>query len=314
MRFAKPEIFVIKLTLALIAMVIGLGWAKGIKIEYVSFTLTVSICVFFIALGQFYRRVRINEPIATSATVFGLAFILSQFAVALNYMYLPYTYFGFDQQLAAIDASMGYVWSDFVTYFAGYTFAIDVLRTVYSSSLNQILLAILVLGLAYKIDDLHVFLVSLTLGLLICISVWSLFPSSSPVGFQPLAEDVAKQLNLTMNAVKGAELRRLAVEGISVYPPKQFEGMIGFPSFHTVMLVATVHAVRNVKLVFWPALIWNLFMLPAILIHGAHNLVDVFAGVAVVAFSIYCANKIVDGERKPVMRPASAVFVRNSLP
>jgi hypothetical protein len=292
MLFAKPEKFVIKLIFTIVAIIIGLGWAKGIKIEFLSFTMAIAICLFFLGLGQFYRRVRIHEPIAASATVFGLAFMLTQFAVALNYMYLPYTYLGFDQQLAVVDASIGFVWSDFVNYFAGYSLAIDALRTVYTSSLTQIILAIVVLGLASKIDDLHIYIITLALGVLICISIWALFPSSSPVGFQPLADDVAKQLNLIQNAAKGAELRRLAVEGISVYPPKAMEGLIGFPSFHTVMLVATVYAVRHVKLVFWPALMWNLAMFPAILIHGAHNLVDIFGGLAVAAFSIYCAKKI----------------------
>jgi hypothetical protein len=296
MLFAKPEKFVIKLIFTMVAMIIGLGWAKGIKIEFLSFTLAIAICLFFLGLGQFYRRVRIHEPIAASATVFGLAFMLTQFAVALNYMYLPYAYFGFDQQLAMFDASMAFVWSDFVRFFADYGLAIDALRIVYSSSFNQIILVIVVLGLASKIDDLHVYMVTLAIGVLICISIWSLFPSSSPVGFQPLADDVAKQLNLTLNAARGAELRRLAVEGITAYPPKAMEGLIGFPSFHTVMLVATVYAVRNVKLVFWPALMWNLAMFPAILIHGAHNLVDVFGGLAVAAFSIYCANKIMAAE------------------
>jgi PAP2 superfamily len=300
MRFAKPELFVLKLIAAMVAIIIGLSTAKGIKVEYLSFTMAIIICLFFIALGQFYRRVRIHESIAASATVFGLSFMLTQFAVALNYMYLPYSFFGFDQQLAAFDARLGYVWSDFVTLVAPYKQTMDALKIVYSSSFNQIVLVIVILGLASKIDDLHTYMVTLSLGLLICISVWALFPSSSPVGFQPLPDEIADQLGLVLNAAKGAELRRLAVEGIVAYPPPQLEGLIGFPSFHTVMLVATVYAVRNVKLAFWPILAWNLAMFPAILIHGAHNLVDVFGGLAVVAFSIYCATKVMAAEKVPV--------------
>jgi PAP2 superfamily len=294
MRFAKAEIFVIKLIVAIVAMAIGLSWAKGVEVTYIGYTVPVIVGILFIGLGQFYRRVRIHEPIAASATVFGLSFLLMQFTVALNYMYLPYSFFGFDQQLAAIDASFGFVWSDFVTAVAGYTLFINALHTVYSSSFNQIILVILVLGLAAKIDDLHTYMVALSLGVLICISIWALAPSSSPVAFQPLADEVAKQLNLALNPAIGAELRRLAVEGIVSYPPSRYEGLVGFPSFHTVMLIATVYAVRNVKLVFWPALAWNLAMFPAIMIHGAHNLVDVFGGLAVAAFSIYCAKKVVE--------------------
>ena len=292
MRFAKSELFVIKLIVTLVALIMGLSWAKGITVDYSSFSLAIGVCTVLLAIGQFYRRVRIHEPLAASVNALGLAFLLAQFAGALNYLYLPYIRFGVDQQLAVYDAAMGYVWSDFVTYFADYTLLLDVLRTVYMSSLWQILTVILFLGLASKTDDLHAYLVTLSLGLLICISIWSIFPSSSPVAFQQLPDIVAEKLNLVFNAARGFEVQKLATEGITHFPPKVLEGVIGFPSFHTVMLVATVYAVRNLKLIFWPALLWNLMMFPAILIHGAHNLVDVFAGIAVAVFCIYCRNKV----------------------
>jgi hypothetical protein len=314
MRFTKPEYFVIKIIFTSVTAVILLAYIKGIEIEYANsmFKITAAIVIFLLALGQFYRRVRINEPIAVLATVSALLLMMFHSAMALNYMYLPYAYFGFDQQLANIDASIGYVWSDFVTYAADYKFLTDALRVVYTSSFEQILLAILILGLASKIHDLYVFLITLTLSLLICISVWSLFPSSSTVTFQPLAEDVAKQLDLIVNATLGEELVRLSVEGINTYPPKKLEGLIGFPSFHTVMLVLTVYAVRNVKVAFFPALLWNLAMFPALLIHGAHNLVDMFAGLAVAAFSIYCAKKIVFAEDF-LKQNTSAIHISNPV-
>jgi PAP2 superfamily len=313
MRFANAEIFVIKLIFTLVALIVGLGWAKGIKIEYLSFILAIGICLFFVAIGQFYRRVRIDESIAASATVIGLGFIVSQFAVALNYVYLPYSFFGFDQKLAAADAFFGFVWSDFVTAVAPHQQLVDVLRTIYSSSFSQVMVVILALGVASKINNLHSYLISLTLGLLICISIWALFPSSSPVGFQPLSVEIAKQLNLALNPETGALLRRFAVEGISSYPPKELAGMIGFPSFHTVVLATTVYAARGSRLVFWPLAIWNLGMIPGILIHGAHNLVDVFGGLTVAAFCIYCAKRVMADEkvRQPILPTSAAGALRS---
>lgn len=292
MKFVNAELFVIKIMAALVILVAGLAFAKGITVNIAPFNETLLCGLAFILLGQFYRTFRIHEPLAASLTTIGLLQIFVEIALALNYMYLPYLFFGFDQTLANVDAMYGFVWSDFAARFADMPLLMDLLRTVYNSSFIQILLMFPILGLAAKVRDLHILMLTLVIGVLTCVSIWALFPSSSPAGFQPLPADIANKLDLLLSAGVGAELIRLAQEGVSAYPPESMAGLIGFPSFHTVMLVITVYAARNVRVIFYPVLLWNLAMVPAILLHGAHNLIDVFAGIAVAVFSIYCAKKI----------------------
>ena len=79
----------------------------------------------------------------------------------------------------------------------------------------------------------------------------------------------------------GSELVRLSQEGVDALSPRNILGLIGFPSFHTVMACMSVIFLARVRCLAIPAVLLNLLMMPAILVQGGHHLMDVFGGFAV---------------------------------
>jgi membrane-associated phospholipid phosphatase len=114
-----------------------------------------------------------------------------------------------------------------------------------------------------------------------------LFPSSTPAAFQELSPEVVSKLNLVLSAELGQWLAAIGQSGLQTLDPSALGGIVGFPSFHTVMAILILRYSKefNGGLAFYSTL--NLLMIPAILLHGAHNLVDVFGGLAVAAVTIW---------------------------
>ncbi len=64
------------------------------------------------------------------------------------------------------------------------------------------------------------------------------------------------------------------------------EGLVTFPSFHTVLGIITTYALRDTRWIAIPALLLNGTMILATLPEGGHHLVDVIAGGAIAVISI----------------------------
>ena len=290
--FERAERCVIAALLLVTALSLGLSALRGVPVAWHLYDVALVFDLLFILLGQFYRSVRKNPVIASAATAVGLLLMTGQLLPVFNYLLLPYKYHGVDQLLAEIDAVFGFKWAPFADWMAQYPKLCAFLKTVYSSTFLQITGTIFLLGLIGRTVEVSRMMLATFLSAAITICLWSLFPSSTPVAFQNLPADVAATLQLTVDAKMGAELVRLSHEGVALVTPEGMLGMIGFPSFHTVMMLLVLWYMRVVPIVRVPVLIWNLFMIPAILLHGAHNLIDVFGGAAVAAASIWLAGRL----------------------
>jgi PAP2 superfamily len=291
--FERAERFMIAAILLVAAACLSLSAARGVPVAWHLYDVALVFDLLFILLGQFYRTARKNPPIASAATAVGLLLMAAQLLPIFNYLLLPYKYHGVDQMLASADALFGFKWASYAVWMAQFPKFCLFLRTVYASSFLQMAGTVFLLGLVGRTGDVSRMMLATFLGAAVSICVWSLFPSSTPVAFQILPFDAAAALKLAVDKPMGGELVRLSYAGVTLVTPKDMLGMVGFPSFHTVMMLLILWFTRVIPLAGVAILAWNLFMLPAILLHGAHNLVDVFGGVAVAALSIWLADRLV---------------------
>jgi membrane-associated phospholipid phosphatase len=88
----------------------------------------------------------------------------------------------------------------------------------------------------------------------------------------------------------GAQLVELGRHGATYLSPRNVLGVIGFPSFHTVMAAMSAFFLLRIRLYAVPFLILNALMVPAILIQGGHNLADVIGGLVVYAVAYRLAG------------------------
>ena len=64
------------------------------------------------------------------------------------------------------------------------------------------------------------------------------------------------------------------------------EGLVTFPSFHTVLAIITTYALRDLRILFWIILALNSLVIVSTVPEGGHYLVDVIAGILVAGVSI----------------------------
>ena len=184
------------------------------------------------------------------------------------------------------DAALGFNWVRFMTFVSDHPWFGTLTRYVYLSSMPQLIIVILVLGFARQKEALHRFLLTGLIAALITIGFWGLMPSSGPAAFEVLPDAVLANMPTVVGPAYGNELNRLASEGVTYITPKEVLGLIAFPSFHTVMACLSVWFMARFKYVLPFFIALNLVMIPAILIHGGHHLVDLIGGLATFAIAM----------------------------
>lgn len=110
-----------------------------------------------------------------------------------------------------------------------------------------------------------------------------------------------------VNSAYGSELNRLLVEGVSDISELRVTGLVGFPSFHTVMALMSLIAIWPYRLARLALIVVNTALLPAILIHGGHNLMDVLGGTVVTAVSWWLGLRVFEAQDRRLTQPGYAV-------
>ncbi|MBX3596159.1 MAG: phosphatase PAP2 family protein [Rhizobiaceae bacterium] len=251
----------------------------------------VAIGTALIAIGSIYRKSGRSHPIGLAMIAAGLYILFTLAGSVLNYALLPVGELKLDEKLARFDALIGYSWPDFVGFLAQYPTASLILKVIYISSLVQLMAVLILLGFGGRTQQLHEFLLVGIAGALLAIGFWSVAPTMGPSILYELPAETQARVGLVVTTEYGDKLKELALYGPRVITPDETLGLIAFPSFHTVMaLMSIVYAwpLRGLRLLF---LTVNTLMVPAILAHGGHHLVDLFAGVLVFCIALYVVRR-----------------------
>lgn len=292
MRLLPAERFFASI-IALVALLdVSLILIKGVSTDWRGYALPACGALALIAGGQYYRVFRGEERIALALIASGLFIIFTLVASIFNYMLLPIRTAPFDLMLASFDAHFGYSWPDAVALAAEWPTVARAFFFVYFSSLPQLVFVVLLLGFAGKADALWHFLLTGVLGVMGCIAIWFVFPTFGPSTLYTLSPELLAKIDLGVTPEYGAELLRLGRDGPTYISPANVLGLIGFPSFHTVMACMSVVFLARFKWIMPFAVLLNIAMVPAILVHGGHHLSDVFGGVVMFGLAYLVAGKL----------------------
>lgn len=271
----------------------------NVSVDVAGYAPFVGIGLATVLVGQFYRVIRKDERLALAAIAVGIFVLFTLVGSVLNYLLLPVQFPVIDQALAGVDAMLGFSWPALIRWAADFPSFSGVLHFVYFTSLPQMMIVILVLS--YVRDDraLHRFLVTGLLGALLAMLFWTFWPSFGTSAYYTLPEELVESTQLAVTPAYGAQLNRLAQDGVTFLSPHDALGLIAFPSFHTVMACLSVWFMARSALLFVPTALLNILMLPAILIHGGHHLMDVFGGVLTFAFAFVLSGVLLRALVRP---------------
>lgn len=281
----KGEVLALLVIGVVCILLCALQLNSGTRISWHDFTPTFVLNALIIATGLALRRRENLIHVSATFVALGIYPFFSSLLALVFSLNFPLRRPLIDDTLFAIDAAFGYDWAHAVEWLSQFPLLAAGLALDYITSLGQLLVLLLVLGLSGRVTQLHHFMLTGMLGAVFLCLFWMVWPSFGPSAY--LSPDAAaiKAASLVVTPDYGAMLMHLAQYGQEVIYRHEILGTVAFPSFHIYMALLAVWFARG-TLLFWPLALVNLLMLPATAIHGGHHLIDLPASV--VLFCVSC--------------------------
>lgn len=295
------ELFVARIIIAAGVLDIALVTVRGSRVDSLAYGTLVGLVGILLAVGLAYRRSGRSEAIGAMATCAGLFIAFTAVMSLFNYLLTPNPHPLIDPWIIRMDAALGYHWPDIIAWAARHPWLNEIMRGAYVVTLPQIALLVVALGLTMRLDDLHSLMITVTVTGMGAVMFWGLFPTAGAKAFHDLSPGLLAAVHPVVDPAYGAAIIDLVQNGAPYLSPDEFRGLIGFPSFHIVLALAATYHARNMPWLFAPYLIVNLIVLPAVLVHGGHHLLDIPAGMAVFVLGILCARRMLRSAHIPAL-------------
>jgi membrane-associated phospholipid phosphatase len=287
--------------------------ATGVGLKAGDLLVILGVVASLLAISAFYSQRRPDERLArltrAMAELLLLIFMVGSLSYSGTSLAMPLR----DDWFQAMDVALGFDWRFWLSVLDANPAIHEVLVLAYHSMLPQTALLPIVLAAIGAHRHLDRFLLSYALAAIVTVAIATLLPALSPVvhlGITPadhpnIVLAVPLEFAQHAQALREGSMKLVDLDGA--------QGLVTFPSFHTVSAVLLM-------LGFWGAPYWrwfgvglNALMLVAIPIEGSHYLVDVIAGAALAVAAWAAAKWILARERQraasayPAIAPVAAV-------
>ncbi|MDR7220491.1 phosphatase PAP2 family protein [Aminobacter aminovorans] len=284
----------IKMTLVGVLLAIDAQWIWAMDFVFdpvsaIKVTVVVSGLAF---MSWFYAARRPVERLQVLCAETAVLLAFSAAAFVLSVLVISDNMPLIDDRLIAFDAALGFDWRAYVEFVNARPWLGQLSSMVYVTSLSQVALTILALGLLGRTRRLQHFVTAVMLGALVCILVSALLPAAGALGtIRPPADFMAMNQPIVDLAYKQAffDIRDGASRLISLEQP---QGLIAFPSYHCTLSVLIVMTFWRVRIWFWPVLALNVAVILSTPVDGGHHLADALAGILVAVFAWRMADKL----------------------
>lgn len=253
--------------------------------------------ILLIAGARFFRFVRPNpglfvlaEAIAQIFVGFALAGILSYLALGTNHALI-------DPYLSAADRALGFDWPRFITWVQAHPLLDRFLFLAYRGSVPQLL--VLAFLLSWGEDGrLRELSGAILISLVLAIAISAALPAISAYPYYGAGHPgIVAEIGVPdLFALRDGSLRLLDL--------RRMDGLVCFPSFHVVLSLLFIYALRGRGALFALAVIVNATIIVSTLTAGGHYLVDLLGGALVAALSVVLYRAV--GACRPVTRQSRA--------
>ena len=242
-------------------------------------TMNLAVVVFLAGLWGASRFVRQrNPPAAHLAEAFVQILAFAQVGSYLTYGAMAASPFPMaDGLLERADAVLGFDWLAWFNWVHAHPIVHFVLAKAYASIPLQLLVLLVYFSFADadRVDELvlativAVLIIVPGIALLPAIGEWS----QHGVGIEPWRADI------------------LALRSHTMLTVSRTQGIVAFPSFHTVAGVLLANMARGRKW-FLPVLALNVLMIVSVMSEGAHFAVDMLCGLVIACVAIAASRSI----------------------
>lgn len=192
-----------------------------------------------------------------------------------------------DALLAHLDHELGFQWLQFLQATNSSTLLATFLTGAYQTIGPIAELVIVWLAVSRRGDRLAELLAILSVSTVtLCVGMWLVPAAGAYAYFAPAPQFVAN-FSAWGELWPFAHAFTMLREGsLSVIDLSALQGVVSFPSFHTMLGVMTIYAVRDTRWLMIPVLLVNGAMFVATLPVGGHHLTDVVAGAGLTSAAI----------------------------
>jgi hypothetical protein len=191
------------------------------------------------------------------------------------------------------------------------------LTHAYLSSSFELAPVIVFLGYTRRFGRLDRATLAFMLAGAMTVASWALFPNLGALPLHYVHGLPGPAFTLAMS--KEQAMQQLALFSGPVPPLRlsSLMGLVGCPSFHTVIIVLALYAVWDIPLARMFALAYNLLVLLSVPADGGHHFIDVGGGILVAFASLALARALLEraGSKRPGHLPAwrALLLLRRAL-
>lgn len=197
-----------------------------------------------------------------------------------------------DNVLADLDHLLGFDWPGFLQVTNSSPFVATVLTKAYNATGLVAQLVVLCLIFQRRGARLAEFMAVLSLTVVaVCIGMWLVPAAGAFAHFSPAPQDYANLSAVGEMWSFGRTFAMLRDGSLAIIDLSNIDGIVSFPSFHTMAGLMTVYAARDTRWLAIPVALLNGTMIVATLPVGGHHLADVLAGAALTMAAILVVRR-----------------------
>lgn len=298
---------------AIVAVDVAWAGAGRFEVDKPAYAMLALLSAVLVAGGVFYTRVRKDENL--SAMLFAASFLIA-FSAAfsmLNYLLLTVAGPRIDTMLASVDRAFGFDWPAMMAFMTDYPRINALLQLCYMSVMPQIAFLIVVLGLSRRADKIYEMSLSIALGAVLTVTIWTIAPSFGAFSVYDLPPQVSAHLSVALDHAYARSLVDLLAHGPGRISPTDAKGLVGFPSFHGALAMIVAWYARDIRYLRWPALTLNALVLVATPIQGGHHVVDLVGGLAVTIAAVLATGWVARSPAMTAPQPARRTQLQSKV-
>lgn len=287
----------------LLAM-LALPLLLGFHVDFASF-LPLFVLAALPAMALPYAKWRKLDAMRPALEATSLGLLLTLPVLVLTYAAMRFDMPLADALLARMDAAIGFDWTAFTRLVDTSRLASLILGLGYSSFSFQLLFLPALLCIArlparaYQLVLAYFILCALSAAIGIffpCVGAY-VTHGMDPAGLDHVSGKFGHFFLASFHAVRGDPGFSLGIDNVA--------GILTFPSVHAGVAALCAWATWPSRRLRWPFLILNLIMAASAITHGAHYLIDIFAGGLVAAVAVPLVHRLAAALRPKAMREAA---------
>jgi hypothetical protein len=242
-----------------------------VDLPSVAARLAVAVAVGLVAAyyGLSGRSARLAATLLCVAELIALEI----FATIFNYLAIRIGFPMADADFAQWSRMLGFDWPAYNDFIMSRPWLAITLHLLYLSSVPQILIAVLVLGFTGRLAALLEFVVVLSVTSIATVTIGAMLPGLGAHHFYGVPDHGAASFVPGIIAAHDGTLTVLTMNMV--------EGLVVFPSYHTVISLALIAAFWPIRALRHVGLVVNLVLIAGCPVWGSHFFIDLPAGFLV---------------------------------